>query len=664
MGRRRGQSEIIGAVILIFITVVFGIAIFSWGDSYITNLTTGYINNYNTESQMLNQRFMIEQINYINRTLGVFIGNFGQTPITVAGLTIQGGGIDVAANVQPLNILPAGGAYENYSILLPANVTYTVGVITTVGASVSYLFSYTSVLQIYTVPPSATVLAGNTANATVFISGTAQPVNISIYGLPAGASASLTNTSFINSPSGLKDALAIATSPLTPYGTYRINITASGEDGQSANTTFTLTVTGYTFELSYSAAGSGYTPPTFGYYGSGNVSTKTTLSTTPTVYLVEPGTSWNVTNPLGGSTSQMRWVTSQTTSGLAESNLTIRFAYQEEYYLTMVAGTGGTVAPSSGWVNAGQSVTITATPSAGYSFSSWTGTGAGSYSGPNNPATITMNGPITEIANFNNGITFTTTGMSSSATGTVLIVNGTSYSYSQLPFTIYVSSGNTLTYSWTSNVSGGTGIEYLWQSTSGLSTSQSGTLTVSSPGSIIGNYQEEYRLTMGTNSTAGGSVSPSSGWFKAGQSVSITATANSGYKFSSWTGTGTGSYSGPNNPATITMNGPITEIANFYATVSISLNPSTYTPPKGPPPPNTATTVATITGGSQSVTLTVTGAPGGSTITWTQNPITDSPTGVSDTLTIAGPIPPGGYTVTVTATGADGQTATATFTVT
>jgi hypothetical protein len=35
-----------------------------------------------------------------------------------------------------------------------------------------------------------------------------------------------------------------------------------------------------------------------------------------------------------------------------------------------------------------------------YSFAGWTGSGAGSYSGTNNPASIRMNGPITENAAF------------------------------------------------------------------------------------------------------------------------------------------------------------------------------------------------------------------------------------------------------------------------
>ncbi|MGD0396007.1 MAG: hypothetical protein ABSB26_03750 [Nitrososphaerales archaeon] len=50
-----------------------------------------------------------------------------------------------------------------------------------------------------------------------------------------------------------------------------------------------------------------------------------------------------------------------------------------------------------------------------------------------------------------------------------------------------------------------------------------------------------------------------------GQLVPIEAFAAPGYTFSSWTGTGTGSYTGNANPATAAVNSLITETANFVA---------------------------------------------------------------------------------------------------
>ena len=81
-------------------------------------------------------------------------------------------------------------------------------------------------------------------------------------------------------------------------------------------------------------------------------------------------------------------------------NTTYTATFTTQYYLTMSAGTGGHVSPGSNWKGAGSIVSISATPSTGYSFTTWTGSGTGSYSGPDNPRSITMLGPITEAATF------------------------------------------------------------------------------------------------------------------------------------------------------------------------------------------------------------------------------------------------------------------------
>jgi hypothetical protein len=82
------------------------------------------------------------------------------------------------------------------------------------------------------------------------------------------------------------------------------------------------------------------------------------------------------------------------------TNKTYTAQFQTQYFLTMSAGAGGTVTPASSWRNAGSNVTIKARPNSGFSFAGWVGSGTGSYTGPNNPVSIMMNGPITEIGNF------------------------------------------------------------------------------------------------------------------------------------------------------------------------------------------------------------------------------------------------------------------------
>jgi len=115
---------------------------------------------------------------------------------------------------------------------------------------------------------------------------------------------------------------------------------------------------------------------------------------------VDAGSPWSVTpNPLTGSGSSQRWYSTQALTGTA-STTTIVFAFQHQYYLTMKVSGPGTVTPSSGWQNAGVTVTIKATAKTGHTFKSWTGTGTGSYTGTSATHTITMNAAITETATF------------------------------------------------------------------------------------------------------------------------------------------------------------------------------------------------------------------------------------------------------------------------
>ena len=74
-------------------------------------------------------------------------------------------------------------------------------------------------------------------------------------------------------------------------------------------------------------------------------------------------------------------------------------------------------------------------------------------------------------------------------------------------------------------------------------------------------FQHQYYLTMKVSGP--GSVTPNTGWYNAAQKVTIKATPNTGHKFKSWTGSGTGSYTGISASHTITMNSAITETATF-----------------------------------------------------------------------------------------------------
>jgi hypothetical protein len=225
----------------------------------------------------------------------------------------------------------------------------------------------------------------------------------------------------------------------------------------------------------------------------------------------------------------------------------------------MTHGTGGTVSPASGWKNSGATVSISATPTnnnqVSYAFSGWTGSGAGSYSGMNNPASITMNGPITENGSFTqNNVQVT---VQTNLSGLSFSVDGTPYTTAQ---TFSWGPGSSHTIATTSPQSGDPGVQYVWTNWTGGG-AISHTVAPTTNNTYTANFNTQYFLTMSQG--VGGTVSPPSGWKNSGMTVSITARPATGYSFNSWTGTGTGSYSGTNNPASITMGGPITETATF-----------------------------------------------------------------------------------------------------
>jgi hypothetical protein len=238
----------------------------------------------------------------------------------------------------------------------------------------------------------------------------------------------------------------------------------------------------------------------------------------------------------------------------ATTNVTYTANFTTQYYLTMNAGAGGTVSPASGWNTSNAVVNISATASNGYSFGSWSGNGSGSYSGNNSSTSVTMNGPITETANFTPNVAVT---VQASLAGLSFTVDGTTYTNTQ---TFSWTPGSNQTIATSTPQSGGTGVQYVWSSWSDGG-AISHTVAPTTGTTYAANFTTQYYLTM--NAGVGGSVSPASGWNDSGANVNISGTASNGYVFSAWVGIGSGSYSGTNSSASVTMNGPITETASF-----------------------------------------------------------------------------------------------------
>jgi len=280
------------------------------------------------------------------------------------------------------------------------------------------------------------------------------------------------------------------------------------------------------------------------------------------------------------------WGTDASGTNYAQSNpitmdgpKTATASWKTQYYLTVNNGGHGT-ASGSGWYDCGDHATFSISPTTvpdgvgvQYVFTGWSGSGSGSWTGPDSPTkTITMDStPVTETACWKTQykVSFYQFGLDWSADWhTVLTVGSTNYFWNNLPVNVWVDSGTTFT--WESMVSDGMGGRFVKTGESGLTSpiTTSGTSTVC--------YKKQYYLTV--NSAHG--TTSGSGWYDVGQlaTFSITPTTVAGvpgvqYVFTGWTGIGVHSWTGPDSPThSIWMDStPVTETAcwktQYYLTV-------------------------------------------------------------------------------------------------
>jgi hypothetical protein len=249
--------------------------------------------------------------------------------------------------------------------------------------------------------------------------------------------------------------------------------------------------------------------------------------------------------------------------------LTISGTYQTRYYLTVntnpaeVLTLNPAAVSGQGWYNSGFTATVDAVQNvdkvAGdsrYDFKSWTGAAP---TGVGNQATVLMDGPKTATANYQlqYKITFVQSGVGSDFAGTVVIIDSTNYGRDSVSF--WWDSGSSHSFAFQSPlVVTVNGKQYVWTSTTGLSTLKSGSITVSSSGSVTGNYKTQYYLLVSSPSGYG-SPSPTSGWFDASSSITASVTSpwsgptGTRYVCTGWTGIGSVPPSGTGSSVTFTI---------------------------------------------------------------------------------------------------------------
>jgi hypothetical protein len=231
------------------------------------------------------------------------------------------------------------------------------------------------------------------------------------------------------------------------------------------------------------------------------------------------------------------------------------FEYVSEpatFTLTIAAAHGSVArSPQKSAYSPGETVTLKATEDTGYSFANW----AGDLSGSRNPTTLVMNSDKTVTANFvaNAPVLFT---LSVTAVGGTVLKNPdkTGYGSGETVILQAVPSTGRHFVGWSGDLTG---------------TNNPATLTMDGSKSVTVNFAADtYSLTI--NSTHGAVTrNPDKVVYGYGEAVTLSAVAQTGYEFDSWTG----ALAGGSNPATLVMDSDKVVTASFR-----SINPDTKPP--------------------------------------------------------------------------------------
>ena len=213
---------------------------------------------------------------------------------------------------------------------------------------------------------------------------------------------------------------------------------------------------------------------------------------------------------------------------------------------------GGSIT-GSGTYDIGSSITMTATPSAGYRFSNWTDGGIAVSTSSAYTFTLTANRTL--VANFIQIFTVTTS--PNPAAGGTTSGNGTYDTGSQVTAVATPASGYRFV-SWT-------------ESGVSVSTIASFTFAATANRTLVANFVQTFQVTAAANPAAGGTIS-GGGTYDSGSPVSVTATPATGYRFVNWTEGGT--VVSTTSVYSFTVTSVRNLVANFILTYTIATSSS------------------------------------------------------------------------------------------
>jgi hypothetical protein len=200
--------------------------------------------------------------------------------------------------------------------------------------------------------------------------------------------------------------------------------------------------------------------------------------------------------------------------------------------------------------------------------------------------TINASGSVFGNYALAHAITFDQLGINASEfSGTVVVIDGTNYTAAQLPKSFYwpQNSNHTFAYQSPLTVDANTK-QYVWTSTTGLSSLESGSIKVTTYGSIVGNYKTQYFLTVAAdpaglsdaltrNST--GQNGMAGWWYDASTAFTMKATSVAHFSFGHWDIDGKSQGNGV-NPVQTVMDAPHSTVGHYILNVAV-LNMSAKT---------------------------------------------------------------------------------------
>jgi alpha-tubulin suppressor-like RCC1 family protein len=335
-------------------------------------------------------------------------------------------------------------------------------------------------------------------------------------------------------------------------------------DTTAASTTATLTsdatvtaVFSNQVNLTMAVSGAGTTVPASGSTSSVTIGTATSITATPSTGW--RFVSWGTSGPEGSITDPNSSGTTVTLTG----NATITAYFLNTCTLTMAAVGSGTTSPAAGKSTVPYNVaqSITATPGAGYVFVGWSVTaGSAVVASPNSAnTTVVLSTDATVTATFAQTCTLTMVASPGNA-GTTSPAVGDRSAPIGLAQTIVATPA--------------AGFKFTrWDCTSGAvisdKTSSSATVTLSASATVTAYFEAfSCTLTMAADPAGKGTTIPAVGphTITGDTTLSISATAGTGYIFSTWTGSGGVTIASPtSSTTTVSLTGDAVVTAKFTA---------------------------------------------------------------------------------------------------